>query len=572
MVGGPRKPEMQIRELTIRNFRAIEALDWRPSSSLACIVGAGDAGKSTILDAIEAALSARWLQVTDADFPGCDTTKTIEIVATLGELPKEALRESRMGFYLRGWAASGEIHDEPEDDDEPVVTVRLTVDGSLEPVWELVTARSDPKTLSGRDRALFGVVRLGGDSERHLTWGQGSALARLSLEKGQASSILADAYRKARELVGAETVPALNEVARDVHGAAIGLGAYARTAYAAGLDTQRASMSLGALALHDLGIPVRLAGLGTRRLVTLAIQRRAIPEGAIVLIDELEHGLEPHRIRRALKELKEALGPGKSGQVIMTTHSSVTIVELAAAQLSVAVRTSAGAVALRSPATSLQAVVRRVPEAFLARRVIVCEGKTEVGLVRALRDMWATRHGSEPIEFRGVVPVDGGGDEAPKTAIELATLGYTTMLFRDADVALKVDDAADLNALSVPVLEWSDGCATEARVFRDVADNAIQELLDIAYQARSFESVRDSIRAALGIKDDLPRDFASWKVTGKTPSDLRAAIAHAAMKQGWFKRVDTGEQMGNVVAKELERGVNAPLATTLDAVEAWAYG
>ena len=31
--------------------------------------------------------------------------------------------------------------------------------------------------------------------------------------------------------------------------------------------------------------------------------------------------------------------------------------------------------------------------------------------------------------------------------------------------------------------------------------------------------MRDSIRALLGIKDDLPRDFSSWEVAGKTPSD-----------------------------------------------------
>lgn len=226
---------MQIRELKIRNFRGIKSLDWRPSSSLVCIVGPGDAGKSTILDAIEATLSSRWLQLTDADFPGCDTSKTIEVVVTVGELPQDALCDGRMGLHLRGWSAAGELHDEPEDDEEPVVSVRLTVDASLEPVWELVTERNNPKTLSGRDRKLFGVVRLGGDAERHLTWGQGSALARLSAEKGKASPVLADAYRKARELVAEGSIAGLNDVAGEVHEAAVGLGAFS------GLPTRRDS-------------------------------------------------------------------------------------------------------------------------------------------------------------------------------------------------------------------------------------------------------------------------------------------------------------------------------------------
>lgn len=564
---------MRIRELKIRNFRGIESLDWRPSSSLVCIVGPGDTGKSTILDAIEVTLSSRWLQVSDADFPRCDTSKTIEIVVTVGELPEEVLRDGRMGLHLRGWSATGELHDEPEDDDEAVVSVRLTVDSSLEPVWELVTDRNEPRTLSGRDRGLFGVVRLGGDAERHLTWGHGSGLARLSTDKGTASTVLADAYRKARELVAEGTISGLNEVATKVHKAAVRLGAYSATPYLPGLDTQRASMSLGALALHEFEIPVRLAGLGTRRLVTLAIQRLAIPEGAIILIDELEHGLEPHRIRRALKDLREGLAAGndQAGHVIMTTHSSTTIVELSAVQLSIAVR-GAGAVALRPAPATLQAIVRRVPEAFLARRVIVCEGKTEVGLLRALRDLWSSRHSGEPLEYRGVVLIDGGGSEAPRTAAELARLGYETALFRDSDVALKPEEDAELKALKTPVLEWPDACATEARVFRDVGDAAVQELLEVAYQSGGIESVRDSVRAALETTNDLPRDFASWNIPGRTRQDLRLAVAQAATKMGWFKRIDTGEQLGALVAKELSGGLNAPLATLLGSVEAWAYG
>lgn len=103
-------------------------------------------------------------------------------------------------------------------------------------------------------------------------------------------------------------------------------------------------------------------------------------------------------------------------------------------------------------------------------------------------------------------------------------------------------------------------------------DAAVQELLDVAYLLRGFGSVRDSIRAVLGTKDDLQRDFTSWSVAGNPRQDLRLAIAQAAMKREWFKRIDTGEQLGAVVPKELGGGLNAPLATLLGSVEAWAYG
>jgi hypothetical protein len=565
---------MQVRDLKIRNFRGIESLDWRPSSTLSCIVGSGDAGKSTILDAIDAALSPRWLQVTDSDFPGCDTTKAIEIVATVGELPKEALRENRMGLHLRGWSPEGQLHDEPAKEDEAVLSVRLTVDASLEPVWELITDRGEPRLLSGRDRALFGVARLGGDADRHLAWGQGSALARLSGERQSASPVLADAYRKARDLVAAGAVPHLNEVAREVHDAAASLGAYSVGQYATGLDTQRASMSLGALALHDVNVPLRLAGLGTRRLVTLAIQRLSTPEGAIVLIDELELGLEPHRLRFLLRVLREALANtavGPVGQVIMTTHSAETVVELSAEQLAVAAR-AGGSVAVRSAESSLQAIVRRVPEAFLARRVVVCEGKTEVGLLRALRAWWAGRHGDQPIEHRGVVLVDGGGGEAVRTATGLAGLGYPSALFRDSDVALKPEELEELKQLGVPIYEWAEASATEVRILGDISERAVQELLEFVYEEWGFESVRDSIKPLLGVSAVVTREFSTWTTEGKTRLEMRRAIAEAAKKKNWFKRIDLGERVGAIVAKELESGLSGPAATTLGDVERWVYG
>ncbi|MFT7684292.1 MAG: putative ATP-dependent endonuclease of OLD family [Moritella dasanensis] len=42
-----------IRQILIRNFRGIESLNWTPHPGLNCLIGPGDSGKSTILDAID---------------------------------------------------------------------------------------------------------------------------------------------------------------------------------------------------------------------------------------------------------------------------------------------------------------------------------------------------------------------------------------------------------------------------------------------------------------------------------------------------------------------------------------
>ena len=59
----------QIRKLEVRNFRSIRTLTWIPASGINCLVGPGDSGKSTILEAIDLCMGARrTIQFTDADF------------------------------------------------------------------------------------------------------------------------------------------------------------------------------------------------------------------------------------------------------------------------------------------------------------------------------------------------------------------------------------------------------------------------------------------------------------------------------------------------------------------------
>ncbi len=578
---------MQIREISIRNFRGITELSWRPSDSFACLIGRGDSCKSTVLDAIEATLSPRHFPFSDLDFLNGDVANQIEITITVGELSDDAEQERRFGLHLRGWAPDGTLHDEPQTEDEPVVTVRLTVDGSLEGEWAVITDRHEPRQLHPKDRTLFGVVRLGGEVERHLTWGRGTALSALTDERSAATPLLADAFRNARTLIATNQLPELDVVAASVSAAARQLGAYCAQNYAAGLDTQRAAMNLGGISLHDGGVPVRLAGLGSRRLAALATQRLSVPSGAIVLIDEIEHGLEPHRIRHALKVLRDALTADPNaktplGQVLLTTHSPTTVVELKCSQLHVCHR-EATRVEMRVPqGETLQRIIRRVPEAFLSRRILVCEGPTEVGLVRGLRGLW-TQKRSVPFEALGTWLADGGGSDAPTTALSLAKLGYVAAVFRDSDVPLSPQVITDLGIAGVPILEWTGNLSTEQRLFRDLSATGLQEVLTLACDELTEDSVRQQVASVLKIKNLATAAFADWPGTsGKTEAELRDALGTAAKRtskdptnrqdRGWFKNMGLGELVGNVVGREIQQDATTPLAITLSSVETWLYG
>ncbi len=574
---------MQVRQITIAHFRGIEFLDWKPGTPFCCLIGAGDSGKSTVLDAVEAVLSSRWFAFTESDFLACDTTGPIVIEATVGELSKALKSDERLGLYVRGWTSAGDLRDEPEDDDEPVLTVRLTVDASMEPVWELICERvDDPRTLSNRDRALFGLVRLAGEDARHLAWGQGSVLSRLTGDTHEASTRLAQAYKSARENAKLDEIESLANAAEQAEGFAKGLGAYVEGSYEPGLELGRSGLSSGSIALHDNGVPLRLAGLGTRRLATLAIQKSAINEGAIVLIDEIEHGLEPHRIIGAIGQLKAdqdaSVVVGRPvGQVLMTTHSDVVIGETGPERLRVMQLTRPGrraAVLAPTAPDSIRALMRFTPRALFARRILVTEGNTEIGMLLGIREFWPVRHAGKPIEQLGVAIADGNGAQAPAMALALNKLGYETAIFRDSDSALSPSEQASLAASGIQIFEYGGDLNTEEAIFSAASDDLVQELLNFAREERGDDAIDNNIDIKL---PDLTlavirATFSEWELSSELDGlQLREAIAEVAVRKKWFKDQRIARALSPMVWRIAEAAPESLLATTLHQAEKWLY-
>lgn len=574
---------MQIRKLSIKNFRGIRSLEWRPNVSLCGIIGPGDSGKSTILDAIEAALSSRWLTFSESDFLGCDSSKTILIEATIGELSKSLKSDERFGLQMRGWTAKQEIRDEPEDDDEPVLTVRLSVDATMEPVWELVSERADfPRVLSNRDRALFGVTRLAGDDARHTSWAQGSVLSKLTDDTGQAAEHLAVAYKAARESANLQKIEPLMAAANCAEIEAKALGAYVGGAYHPGLELGRGGFSTSSIALHDDGIPLRLAGLGSRRLATLAIQKSAIAEGAIVLIDEIEHGLEPHRIVGAMCQLKrgqaESAKAARSiGQIFLTTHSDVALGEVSAENVFVLRRDRATKLAsMRTPGSSadFDKLMKRAPRALFSRKILLCEGVTEMGILLGLREFWTPARNGIPLEQLGVAIADGNGSQAPGYALALARLGFPVAIFRDSDRDIPPNELIELAGAGVVVLEYNEPMDTETALITASDDTTVEKLLGVARTAKSDIAVQAHLRNVF--KNIGPEILASpfdlWSgATGQDGQILRRGVAKAASDKSWFKEKNTGQEIAPIVWEVIQRADGSQLASCLSKVEEWVY-
>ena len=90
----------RIRRLEIRNFRSIQFLDWVPSAGINCLIGTGDSGKSSILDAIDLCLGARRsAPFCDTDFHRLDVNEPIVITVTLGALSDTLLNLDVYGEF-----------------------------------------------------------------------------------------------------------------------------------------------------------------------------------------------------------------------------------------------------------------------------------------------------------------------------------------------------------------------------------------------------------------------------------------------------------------------------------------
>lgn len=57
----------RVRAVEIGNFRGIEELIWYPAAGITCLIGPGDSGKSSILDAIDLCLGATALDTAAAN-------------------------------------------------------------------------------------------------------------------------------------------------------------------------------------------------------------------------------------------------------------------------------------------------------------------------------------------------------------------------------------------------------------------------------------------------------------------------------------------------------------------------
>lgn len=571
----------RIRRLEIRNFRSIQSLNWVPSAGINCLVGPGDSGKSTILDAIDLGLGARRsVSFGDTDFYRLDVTRPIIIAVTLGDLPDALMSLDAYAEFLRGFdAASGQVEDEPSAGIETVLTLRLTVTGDLEPVWLLYSERAEQqgleRSLGWKERVAIAPARIGSFANTNLSWTRGSVLNRLTEERANLGAELAGAAREARASFGNQAGARLAQTLRMVTETANSLGVPVGASAQALLDAHSVSIEDGAITLHnEAGVPLRSLGTGSARLLIAGLQRMAADTATIALIDEVEYGLEPHRLARLLDSLgaKDAAVPL---QVFMTSHSPVAVRELSGNQVFV-VRTGPEHhdVHKVGVADDVQSTLRADPEAFLAKSVIVCEGASEVGLARGLDQYWVDQGESSFFALGGAY-VDVGGsnpDRCFTRGTALLRLGYRVLVIVDADKPTTPEIAAAFHAAGGRSITWRANRALEDELFLSLDDNAIDALLEKACATVGEDIVTQHISS----KSNGQKDLAAIQLEGlmdnySDETKVLLGTASRTRNSGWFKSVSIFQEIAKDIVGPNLATAEAGFQEIVEQLQAWTH-
>ncbi|CRM32840.1 ATP-dependent nuclease [Pseudomonas sp. NPDC090964] len=572
----------RIRRLQIQNFRSIQNLDWIPSPGFNCLIGPGDSGKSSILDAIDLCLGARRnAPFGDTDFYQLDVAQPILITVTLGGLPDDLINLDSYGDFLRGFDHTNRAQeDEPRFGIETVLTLQLKVESDLEPSWRLYSDRASQqgieRSLAWKDRARISPARIGSYANTNLSWSRSSILNRLTEERPALGGALAEAARDARNSFGVQAGAQLQRPLEIVTQTANYLGVPVGAAAQALLDAHAVSIGDGAIALHnDQGIPLRSLGTGSSRLLVAGLQRQVAQAASIALVDEVEYGLEPHRLIRFMDSLGAKDFP-EPLQVFLTTHSPVALRELSGHQLFV-VRPRQGHHEVRQAGTSddVQSTLRADPEAFLAKRIVVCEGASEVGLMRGLDQYWGTLGRPSFLALGGAyVNVNGGSpDNCYTRGSALLSLGYQVLVIVDAD---KPVNPAIQNAFLLAggqSATWGQGRALEDELFACLPDTAIDRLLEKAIEVRDRELVAGHIRdrSQNNLNLEQIEVFRAQAEPYAPGTRIYLGLASRIRKNGWFKSVTTYEFIAKQIIGPNLQASHPDLQTTINRIRDWIH-
>jgi putative ATP-dependent endonuclease of OLD family len=544
-----------IRRLTIQRFRGIEYLRWYPKPGLNLILGGGDVGKTTILEAIALLISpTNNMMVGEADYWHREVEGCFSIEAVMSLPERSGVNHQRKQAFPWGWDGCELKLPSVENDPtiavmDPVYCVRVCGTADFDLSFEIVQPDESIDHFSVSIRRSIGLVRLSGDdrNDRDLRLVQGSALDRLISDKTLRSRLgkkLGEVNIEQELKQDAQSRLGILEKAFGEYGLPTGLHL--------GM-TGGQGLSLNALigltgSQDGVQLPLASWGAGTRRWAALQIAAAQQGENPIVLVDEAERGLEPYRQRLLVSELQ-----ANRSQGFVTTHS-VTVLDAApnAALWYLDAKGKIGALPTR-PAVGWKVEA----EAFLARLAIIAEGQTEIGFVRYVLE----RELDANLSDYGIFIADGHGNDSTLSLLEaLVQSGLTFGGFADNEARDETRWTRVKQRLGDLLFRWSSGCLEE-NIIKLVPPDRLEEFItdddgDSGFRLRTLAdrlgTGGDKAFSTICAKaKNLPQLIID-AATGAIPAEMKDAEksqtkAWKKHSQCWFKSIAGGVELGRKI-------------------------
>jgi len=408
------------------------------------------------------------------------------------------------------------------------------MEGDEAPKWEIYKSGNAVRNFSVSDRKKIYISALGDGKENAFSWAEGALMDRLT-HQTNLKEFLADAGRSMRDAIDEtkKTLVACSAAAQEAESIAKKIGAAVIDSYQMSLDMGLFSIKPNQLTLHDGLVPLRNLGVGSRRLILCGLQKKFITRNHITIFDDMEAGLEPHRIIKLIREIKTDDG----GQYFSTTHSPTVIRELSAADLYIVHKNDdiVQIMDVSQPdfgSLNIEKKIKSSADAFLAKKILVCEGETEVGFLKGY-DSFMGGDSEDSFALHGVCLLNAvGNTQITKIAKSFFDLGYDIAVFGDGDDnRFTLEKARAEVSDHTPVFIWGSGFSTEQAVFRDLPWPYVQQSVLVAFA--KYPKRKDWFMQF----KNLVQDPLKWVET----ADLRKTISDKAKSEGWFKDIKDAE-------------------------------
>ncbi len=512
------------------------------------ILGGGDCGKSTILEALCLLFNPSGNRsLTESDFWNKKSENGFSIEATIYVSDDFEFSAGTKIYWSWEWDGDNPVLPAAEADQvpeaqSPVFRVAVSATGDYELSWEIIQPDGSREHFPVGLRRKIGLVELTNDDryDRDLRLVYGSALDRLIADNSLRSKIGHAISR----------IPLKDSLNDDAKRSLDRLDSTLQKEHLpSGLDlgvTTSQGISIGSLIgllanKGDVSLPFSSWGAGTCRMAALQISAAKNNGTRITTIDELERGLEPYRLRQLVSSLLKS-----ESQSFVTTHSPVAVSCSEGAQLWY-LDAAGNLGALNREKTATQQ--RRDPETFLSRVSVIAEGETEVGFINGILEKLF--HGN-PLDAGVRVCLGQGDDQLLDLLESLNKSGIKFAGFADND-GKKPERWEQLKAaMEAQLFQWPNGCI-ETNILSMLPDEYLENLFKdqdgdwdgyrlrniatrLGIEGKSFEEIR---RAAEEQKKQL-RDIMIEAATGDSSGvedrgEKKSWKKHA---QNWFKKAD----------------------------------